>query len=219
MLLKRLELVGFKSFAEKTVLEFPGGIAGIVGPNGSGKSNVLDAVRWILGEREAKNLRGDKAEDLIFAGTPKKSRLGQAQASLHFENEKNFFQLEFAEISISRQVDRDGSNKFFLNKSEIRLKDLIDFFAKVRLGTKGLVVISQGNSDIFVQASPAGQVTLEPLGKEQGLRDWQDQLAGGKYVASLLDGLPVREGDRVRATLFGSRWLDLRVKSTRPKGV
>ena len=95
-LLKRLELNGFKSFAQKTVLEFPTGITAIVGPNGSGKSNIIDAIRWLLGEREAKNLRGAKAEDLIFAGTPKKSRLGQAQASLHFENEKNFFPLEFA---------------------------------------------------------------------------------------------------------------------------
>ncbi|MBI4086125.1 MAG: AAA family ATPase [Candidatus Liptonbacteria bacterium] len=170
-LLKRLELNGFKSFAQKTVLEFPTGITAIVGPNGSGKSNVIDAIRWLLGEREAKNLRGAKAEDLIFAGTPKKARLGQAHASLHFENEKNFFPLEFAEISVSRQVDRDGSNKFFLNKAEIRLKDLIDFFAKVRLGTKGLVVITQGNSDIFVQASPAGR--REMLEEMLGLREYQ----------------------------------------------
>lgn len=170
-LLKRLELNGFKSFAQKTILEFPFGITAIVGPNGSGKSNIIDAIRWLLGEREARNLRGAKAEDLIFAGTPKKSRLGQAQASLHFENEKNFFPLEFAEISVSRQVDRDGDNKFFLNKSEIRLKDLIDFFAKVRLGTKGLVVISQGNSDIFVQATPAGR--REMLEEMLGLREYQ----------------------------------------------
>src|SRR3989344_4922059 len=85
-LLKRLELNGFKSFAQKTVLEFPPGITAIVGPNGSGKSNVVDAIRWLLGEREAKNLRGGKVEDLIFAGTPKRPRMGMAQASLHFEN-------------------------------------------------------------------------------------------------------------------------------------
>ena len=169
--LKRLELNGFKSFAQKTVLEFPTGITAIVGPNGSGKSNVIDAIRWLLGEREAKNLRGAKAEDLIFAGTPKKPRLGQAQASLHFENEKNVFPVEFAEISVSRQVDRDGSNKFFLNKSEIRLKDLIDFFAKARLGTKGLVVISQGNSDVFVRASPSGR--REMIEEMLGLREYQ----------------------------------------------
>ena len=167
-LLKRLELNGFKSFAGKTTIEFPTGITAIVGPNGSGKSNIIDAVRWLLGERESKNLRGAKAEDLIFAGTPKRPRVGQAQASLYFENNGNFFPAEFSEIVVSRQVSRDGDNKFFINKAEVRLKDLIDFFAKARLGTKGLVVISQGNSDVFIQASPA--IRREMLEEMLGLR-------------------------------------------------
>ncbi|MEK7547065.1 MAG: AAA family ATPase [Patescibacteria group bacterium] len=170
-LLKRLELNGFKSFAQKTSIEFPTGITAIVGPNGSGKSNVIDAVRWLLGERESKNLRGAKAEDLIFAGTPKRARVGQAQASLYFENENNFFPEEFSEIVVSRQVSRDGDNKFFINKAEVRLKDLIDFFAKARLGTKGLVVISQGNSDVFIQSSPVTR--REMLEEMLGLREYQ----------------------------------------------
>ncbi len=170
-LLKRLELNGFKSFAQKTVIELPTGITAIVGPNGSGKSNIIDAVRWLLGEREARNLRSAKSEDLIFAGTPKKPRLGQAQAVLHFENENNFFPLEFSEISVSRQVNRDGTNKFFLNKAEIRLKNLIDFFAKARLGTKGLVVVTQGNSDVFVRVSPPER--REMLEEMLGLREYQ----------------------------------------------
>ena len=114
--LKRLELNGFKSFAQKTVLEFPSGITAIVGPNGSGKSNVVDAIRWLLGEREAKSLRGAKVEDLIFAGTPKRARLGQAQASLHFENGNKFFPIDAAEVVVSRQVSRDGASSYFLNK-------------------------------------------------------------------------------------------------------
>jgi len=154
-LLKRLELNGFKSFAGKTVLEFPAGITAIVGPNGSGKSNIIDAIRWLLGEREARNLRGGKGEDLIFAGTPQRPRVGLAQASLYFENHKKFFPVEFAEVAVSRQVNRDGSNEYFLNKSEVRLKDIVDFFAKARLGTKGLVVVSQGNSDLFIASTPA----------------------------------------------------------------
>ena len=105
MLLKRLELNGFKSFAGKTVLDFPGGIAGIVGPNGSGKSNVIDAVRWILGEREAKNLGGEKAEDLIFAGTQKRPRMGMAQVSFIFDNSSGFFAVDFSEVSIVRRID------------------------------------------------------------------------------------------------------------------
>ncbi len=169
--LKRLELNGFKSFAGKTTIEFPTGITAIVGPNGSGKSNVIDAVRWLLGERESKNLRGAKAEDLIFAGTPKRPRVGQAQASLHFDNSGNFFPSEFSEVVVTRQVSRDGDNKFFINKAEVRLKDLIDFFAKARLGTKGLVVISQGNSDVFIQAAPA--IRREMLEEMLGLREYR----------------------------------------------
>jgi chromosome segregation protein len=171
MLLKRLELVGFKSFAEKTVLEFPGGIAGIVGPNGSGKSNVLDAVRWILGEREAKNLRGDKAEDLIFAGTQKRPRMGMAQVSLIFDNSSGFFAVDFSEVSIVRRIDRDGISQYFLNKTEVRLKDIIDFFAKARLGTHGLTVINQGESDLFVKSSPKER--REMIEEVLGLRQYQ----------------------------------------------
>ena len=166
-LLKKLELNGFKSFAAKTVLDFPAGITAIVGPNGSGKSNVIDAIRWLLGEREAKSLRGARSEDLIFAGTEKRPRMGQGQASLYFENlhlmkprstndeeEKGIWNSGLTEVTVSRQVSRDGNNQYFLNKSEVRLKDIIDFFAQARLGSKGLTVITQGNSDLFIRVSP-----------------------------------------------------------------
>src|SRR3989339_1256283 len=143
MLLKSLELNGFKSFAQKTVLEFPGGITAIVGPNGSGKSNVIDAIRWILGEREAKNLRGGKAEDLIFAGTPKRARSGMASVSINFDNSGKFFPLDFDEVSVSREISRDGNSTYGLNKSDVRAKDIIDFFARSRLGTRGLTIINQ----------------------------------------------------------------------------
>ena len=152
-------------------MEFPAGITAIVGPNGSGKSNVVDAIRWLLGEREAKNLRGAKVEDLIFAGTPKRPRLSQAQASLHFDNKNKFFPVDFAEVSVMRQVSRDGVSSYFLNKSEILLRDLIDFFAKARLGSRGLVVITQGNSDIFIQANPGGR--REMIEEILGLREYQ----------------------------------------------
>ena len=169
--LKRLELNGFKSFAGKTVLEFPAGITAIVGPNGSGKSNVVDAVRWLLGERDAKNLRGGKIDDLIFAGTAKRPRMGQAQASLHFENKNNFFPIDFAEVSVMREIRRDGTSRYFLNKSEILLRDLVDFFAKARLGSKGLVVVTQGNSDVFIRATP--QERREMIEEVLGLREYQ----------------------------------------------
>jgi chromosome segregation protein len=169
--LKRLELNGFKSFAGKTVLEFPAGITAVVGPNGSGKSNVVDAIRWLLGERDAKNLRGAKVDDLIFAGTQKRPRMGQARASLYFENKNNFFPVDFAEVSVTREVRRDGASRYFLNKSEILLRDLIDFFAKARLGSRGLVVVTQGNSDVFIQASPKSR--REMIEEILGLREYQ----------------------------------------------
>jgi chromosome segregation protein len=169
--LKRLELNGFKSFAGKTVLEFPAGIVAVVGPNGSGKSNIVDAMRWLLGERDAKNLRGARVEDLIFAGTQKRPRVGMAQASLYFENKNKFFPVDFEEVVVTRQISRDGASKYYLNKSEILLRDLIDFFAKARLGSKGLIIIGQGDSDLFIRSTPLER--REMIEEILGLREYQ----------------------------------------------
>jgi chromosome segregation protein len=171
MLLKRLELIGFKSFANKTVLDFSGGIAGVVGPNGSGKSNIIDAVRWVLGEREAKNLRGDKVEDLIFAGTQSRARTGMAQVSLIFDNSTGFFPVDFSEVSIVKRIGREGHSQYFLNKAEVRLKDIVSFFAKARLGTHGLTIINQGEGDLFVKSSP--EERREMIEEILGLRQYQ----------------------------------------------
>ena len=169
--MKSLELNGFKSFASKTLLEFPAGLTAVVGPNGAGKSNLIDAIRWLLGEREAKNLRSAKAEDLIFNGTPKKPRMSLAQAGLHFDNNSGFFPVDFKEVSIIRRVGRDGVSQYFLNKAEVRLKDVIDFFSRSRLGTKGLSIINQGDSDLFVKASPEERrIMIEEI---LGLREYQ----------------------------------------------
>ncbi|NCO15313.1 hypothetical protein COW77_01325 [Candidatus Wolfebacteria bacterium CG18_big_fil_WC_8_21_14_2_50_39_7] len=171
MFLKSLELNGFKSFAQKIVLEFPPGITAIVGPNGAGKSNVIDAIRWLLGEREAKNLRGAKAEDLIFNGTPKKPRLSMAQARLYFDNSSGFFPVDFKEVVINRRVGRDSISQYFINKAEVRLKDVINFFSRSRLGTKGLTIINQGDSDLFVRASAEERrIMIEEV---LGLREYQ----------------------------------------------
>lgn len=170
-LLKRLELNGFKSFAGKTVLEFPAGITAIVGPNGSGKSNIIDAIRWLLGERDAKNLRGGKGEDLIFAGTPKRPRTGLAQATLTFDNQSKFFPVEFGEVSVMRQISRSGDSEYFLNKSEVRLKDIVDFFAAARLGSRGITVVTQGNSDMVLRATPVER--REMIEEVLGLKEYQ----------------------------------------------
>ncbi|PIT92030.1 MAG: hypothetical protein COU08_04210 [Candidatus Harrisonbacteria bacterium CG10_big_fil_rev_8_21_14_0_10_42_17] len=171
MHLKRLELVGFKSFAEKTILEFPAGVTAIVGPNGSGKSNIIDSIRWLLGEREAKNVRGLKAEDLIFAGTNSRPRLSLGQVTLVFNNANQFFPVDYNEVAVRRRVSRDGTSDYFLNEAQVRLKDIIDFFAKARLGTKGFSIINQGDSDVFVRSTPQERrVMLEEM---LGLRQYQ----------------------------------------------
>lgn len=171
MFLKSLELNGFKSFAQKTILEFPAGITAIVGPNGSGKSNIIDSIRWLFGEREAKNLRSVKAEDLIFNGTPSKPRVAMASAGLHFDNNSGFFPVDFKEVSVVRRVGRDGFSQYFLNKAEVKLKEIIDFFSRSRLGTKGLTIINQGEADLFVKASAEErQMMIEEI---LGLREYQ----------------------------------------------
>lgn len=169
MHLTRLELSGFKSFAQKTVLEFAGPITAVVGPNGSGKSNIIDAFRWILGEREAKQMRGARAEDLIFAGTAHVPGMSLAQAAIVFDNKDHFFPVDYSEIIIRRKIGRDGTSEYFLNDAAVRLKDILDFFAKSRMGTKGFSIINQGESDLFVRALPKERRAMleEVLGLKQ----------------------------------------------------
>lgn len=151
--LRRLELQGFKSFAAKTDFEFPHRVAAIVGPNGSGKSNVIDALRWVLGEREAKQLRGDTLGNLIFAGTPKRAAVGFAKVSLVFDNASKLFPIDAPEVVLTRRLDRSGTSQFFLQDAEIRLKDLQPILARARLGARGLTMIGQGQSDLFVRSN------------------------------------------------------------------
>ena len=171
MLLKRLELQGFKSFADKTTLDLGHKVTAIVGPNGSGKSNVTDSVRWLLGERDARNLRGGKGEDLIFAGTKDKLRASMAQATLYFDNSSGALPVDYKDLAISRKVTREGLSAFTLNKAEIRLKDVIEFFAKSKLGARGLTIISQGESDMFIKATP--QERREMIEEILGLKEYQ----------------------------------------------
>ena len=171
MLLKRLELIGFKSFASKTTLDFPGGIVAIVGPNGSGKSNVVDAVRWLLGEGSPKQMRGGRNEDLIFAGTPHRPRVGQAQARIILDNSTKFFPVDFTEVEIARKINRAGESQYFLNGAEVRRGDIVHFFAQSKLGTRGLTIINQGSADIFVRAS--AEERREMIEEVLGLRQFQ----------------------------------------------
>ena len=147
MYLKRLELQGFKSFADKTVLEFKPGITAVIGPNGSGKSNISDSIRWVLGEQSMKSLRGAKAEDVIFAGTQNRKSLGFAEASIVIDNSDGKLPIEYNEVTVTRKLYRSGETGYFINKTPCRLKDIIELFMDTGIGKDGYSIIGQGKID------------------------------------------------------------------------
>ena len=147
MYLKRLELQGFKSFADKTVLEFMPGITSVIGPNGSGKSNISDAIRWVLGEQSMKSLRGSKSLDIIFAGTQNRKSLGFAEASLVFDNTDGSLPIEYTEVTVTRKLYRSGETGYYINKVPCRLKDVLELFMDTGIGKDGYSIIGQGKID------------------------------------------------------------------------
>ena len=147
MYLKRLEMQGFKSFADKTILEFMPGITSVIGPNGSGKSNISDAIRWILGEQSMKSLRGTKTQDIIFAGTQNRKSLGFAEASLIFDNTDGTLPIEYSEVTITRKIYRSGETGYYINKVPCRLKDVVELFMDTGIGRDGYSIIGQGKID------------------------------------------------------------------------
>ncbi len=147
MYLKRLELQGFKSFADKTVLEFKPGITAVIGPNGSGKSNISDSIRWVLGEQSMKSLRGAKSEDIIFAGTQNRKSLGFAEASIVIDNTDGELPVEYAEVIVTRKIYRSGETGYFINKTPCRLKDILELFMDTGIGKDGYSIIGQGKID------------------------------------------------------------------------
>ena len=147
MFLKRLELQGFKSFADKTTLDFMHGITTVIGPNGSGKSNISDSIRWVLGEQSMKSLRGAKTEDVIFAGTQNRKSLGFAEVSIIIDNEDGRLPIEFSEVTVTRRLYRSGESGYFINKTPCRLKDILELFMDTGIGKDGYSIIGQGRID------------------------------------------------------------------------
>lgn len=157
MKIRRIEIIGFKSFVDKTVLEFPDGVTAVVGPNGCGKSNVVDAIRWVMGEQSAKNLRGRAMEDIIFAGSESRRSLGMAEVSLVFSTEDGRVPakyLDYTEIQVTRRLYRDGESEYYLNKTPCRLMDINELFMDTGVGARAYSIIEQGRIGMILMAKP-----------------------------------------------------------------
>ncbi|MGQ9780363.1 MAG: chromosome segregation protein SMC [Bacillota bacterium] len=198
MYLKRLEIFGFKSFADKVEIEFRPGITAIVGPNGCGKSNIVDALRWVLGEQSLKSLRGAKMDDVIFAGSEKRKPLGLAQVELVLDNADGYLPLDFAEVAVARRLYRSGESEFFLNKSPVRLRDIQELFLDTGLGKEAYSVIGQGKIDAILSVKAeerravfeeAAGVVKYKLRKAAALRRLEETEANRTRVLDLLAAL------------------------------
>lgn len=149
-----MTLNGFKSFAAKTAIEFTDGITGIVGPNGCGKSNVVEAIKWVLGEQSAKNMRGNSMQDVIFNGTRDRTAQGMAEVTLTFNNENHWLPIDFSEVQIGRRIFRSGESQYYLNKSRVRLKELVEMFLDTGVGRDSYAIFEQGKIDRLLSESP-----------------------------------------------------------------
>ena len=163
MRLKRLEMIGFKSFAQKTVVELNPGVTAIVGPNGCGKSNIVDALRWAMGEQSARHLRGHQMEDVVFNGSDSLPATGMAEVSIIFDNEDGRSPAEYSslsEIMVTRRLFRSGESEYAINKTDCRLKDVIDLFLGTGVGSKAYSIVEQGKVDELVNSKPEDRRSL-----------------------------------------------------------
>ena len=192
MYLKSIEVNGFKSFAHKMIFKFEHGITGIVGPNGSGKSNVADAVRWVLGEQRAKQLRGSKMEDVIFAGTELRKPMGSAYVAITLDNSDHSLPIQFEEVTVARRVYRSGESEYLINGSACRRKDIVELFFDTGIGKEGYSIIGQGQIEQILS------------GKPEDRRELFDEAAGiVKYKKNKLEtqrSLEIERENLVRVT-------------------
>jgi chromosome segregation protein len=160
MKLKSLKVFGFKTFAEATTLEFIPGITAVVGPNGSGKSNLVDAIRWVLGEQSSRSLRSQKMEDVIFAGNTSRKPLGMAEVTLTFDNDDGALKLDFAQVQITRRAYRAGESEYFINRNHVRLRDVVELLMGTGLGPGSYAIVSQGQIDAILSSKPTERRSL-----------------------------------------------------------
>ena len=198
MYLKSIEMYGFKSFAERTKIEFDESITCIVGPNGSGKSNITDAIKWVLGEQSSRTLRGDKMEDVIFSGTNNRRSLGLAEVIITFDNSSSTIDLDYTEIQVKRRLYKNGESEYYINNNSCRLKDVRELFMDTGIGKDGYSIIGQGRIDeilsnkpedrraIFEEASGISKYKFQKLETEKKIKKTEDNLIRLKDIISEL---------------------------------
>lgn len=216
--LKKLELYGFKSFADKTELEFEPGITAVVGPNGSGKSNISDAIRWVLGEQSARILRGSKMQDVIFSGTDKRKPLGYAEVTLTLDNSDGSLPLDFGEVTITRRVFRSGEGEYYINKAPCRLKDVFELFMDTGVGKEAYSIIEQGKIDVILSArsedrravfEEAAGIVKYKTRKREALQKLEDTRYNLVRVSDILSELERQMGPLSRQAELAKQYLDI----------
>ncbi len=210
MFLKSMELFGFKSFADRTLVEFEPGITVIVGPNGCGKSNIVDAIKWVLGEKQAKNIRGERMEDIIFSGTEQRKQLSLAEVSLTIDNTNKILDIDSDAVTVSRRIYRDGESEYLINKSPVRLKDIEKLFMDTGIGKSAYSVLEQGKMDLILSTraedrryifEEAAGISRYKLQKKESLRKLEDT---GKNLERINDIIKEIE----REKMFKSKQAD-----------
>src|SRR4051794_30874419 len=176
MYLKRLELQGFKSFAAKTQFDFAPGITAVVGPNGSGKSNVAESIRWVLGEQTARNVRARRLEDVIFSGSSQKAAVGMAEVSITLDNSEGWLPVDYSEVVVSRRAYRSGESEYLINKSRVRLRDVVELFSRAQVGQNSYAFMGQGLVDeVLVMRPEERRRLLEEAADVRLLRNKLDE--------------------------------------------
>lgn len=202
MYLKKIEIIGFKSFADKVKIEFNDGITGIVGPNGSGKSNITDAIRWVLGEQSTKTLRSSKMEDIIFSGTDFRNQQNYAMVSLTLDNKDKFYNIPYENLEISRKVYRSGDSEYYINNKSARLKDILEILVGTGIGKEGYSIISQGQVDKILSVRYEDKreifdeftgISKDKIKKAKALNDLEKVASNLSQVELLLDELKVQK--------------------------
>ena len=189
MYLKALELNGFKSFADKTYIEFNKGITSIVGPNGSGKSNILDAILWVLGEQSYKSIRAKESSDVIFSGGKNKKAKSMAEVSLHIENSDRYLDIDFTEVKITRRIYKSGENEYLINNRKVRLKDVNSLFMDTGIGKQAYSIIGQGRVERIISSNPKElkEIIEEAAGVKRAKYEKEDSEKKLKEVKNEVD--------------------------------